>query len=124
MCELAWDLFYFPAFFLDCYNVKTDTVVSSETSITFYQSTRHNNQKIHSSWIRPQEALICLTVLFLDYTNLKEANRFLKRPVLFVVEAPILFIQTILQFWKKTTVYSCLKKLGDFIRCKRTLPLS
>jgi hypothetical protein len=31
-----------------------------------------------------------------------------------VVGAPIFFIQTILQFWKKTTVYSCLKEIRGF----------
>jgi hypothetical protein len=110
MCKLAWDLFYFSPLFLDCYNVQTETADSSEIMFIFYQSTRHNNQKIHSSCSYSVSQYFFFLIIHIG----RYANRFLKLPVLFVVEATIIFIRTILQFWKKTTVYSSLKEIRGF----------
>jgi hypothetical protein len=57
-------------------------------------------------------------ITFSWFYKFEETPRSLTHPVLVVVEAPILFIRAILQFWKKTTVYSCLKEIRGFYSLK------
>jgi hypothetical protein len=44
----------------------------------------------------------------------EQRHRSMSHIVLVVVEARISFIRAILKFWKKTTVYSCLKEIRGF----------